>query len=151
IDPSYARFESGGSVTVDSTHVHGGKYAFHVNSDASASTGGLLYLPNVEHDVIFARAFIYLPAPKPLYNFSLFELTGTAVGTGQTTDVSIGGVTLPWGDPTGPCLSFLIVQPGHYDTESTKGAPIGEWACWEWELDTPAQKWRVWINGDLYQ
>ncbi len=155
------RMSGGGTVAVDQTRARGGKSSLHVKSLVRAYADGSVNLrspvfPTATNN-FFIRAFVYYAPPAPADNVYLISVSGQLPGTTTHAYVSMGTQGYPYNKPTAPNFKQLSTFIYHSDIKSADHKPytnptapevtFGRWACWEWQVDGPNNKWTVWVDG----
>jgi hypothetical protein len=138
----------GGSATVDSTHVYRGAFALH-SSMAATSSGARMAAQVLQSQAwpahVFMRLFAFLPSPIAPQGAGLLNYL-------DVTNSAAGLVLYAAGnDPTLQISTFGVPNAG--TVVSSTRAPLGEWACFEVEVDSGAHLVNAWMNdnalGDL--
>jgi hypothetical protein len=137
-------FTSGGAVTVDSTHVHGGTHALHAHVDSVTDAGeAYAYVQQIQPwpTHVFARVFVYQPSPFPNSPAGLFDLLqelSPYAGIEVLTDPPCGGLAMK---------TYGTGQDQAWS--SNTGLSEGDsWSCLELEVDTSAEQTsHLYLNG----
>ncbi len=132
----------GGATTVDPTRVYRG--AFALQSSMPAITGAAAVAAQVLQGQAwpthtFARVFAYLPSP--------LSPDGADVLNYVNGVTELGVVLYVRNDDPVVFLS-TFGGPNPRTAMSATSVPLGEWICFETEIDGVAQVVNVWMNGN---
>jgi hypothetical protein len=160
--------QSGGSVAVDTTHVHSGANAVKITADAATGyRSAMLVLQNTKFlptagDVIYGRMMFWLDsAPQGTVHWTFIDGQGLVPGQAYHAIYRYGGQIpiLNNGTFVGSQLMANYDTPDSYQTPAVgpssdcwlhsnmKPVPVAAWACAEWKFDGAASKMQFWLNG----
>jgi hypothetical protein len=131
----------GGLATVDATHVYRGAFALHSYMPATtpgADTAAAISQSQAWPAHVFARFFAYLPPPW-VVTVNLLTYVDPPGNAGLALFIPAEAPTAAvatWGVPNAP-----------YSISSSR-TPLGEWVCFEVEVDTVGHRLNVWMNGN---
>ena len=129
-----------GTAAVDGTHVHGGRYALHVQT-SPADAGSTRIAELREHATLvtapqtFVRAFVYAAAWPPAGMGHNAILSFRGPGGGLQIETYVGTPDINRYGGTG----FYKMASG--------SLPTGQWVCLEWEIDSGAS-WSTTLSVD---
>jgi hypothetical protein len=150
IDPAIwdTRVANQAEVKLQSTVVHGGKFAFQVHypKGVNGSYGFIVapHLPDAVRTHLFGRAYVYITAGMPGGHDPLLS-AGTAgwpksnfleVGASGGKNVMASYQQNSAKDPNGETISKM--NPPY---------PVAKWFCLEWEFNDHPDSINVWIDG----
>jgi hypothetical protein len=135
---------SGGTVTVDSTHVHRGTHALHAHLEpiTEAGTGAYAYVQQIQTwpNHVFARFFAYQPSPLPPSPGNLIELLQASS--------PYAGIQVVINPPSGSLAMDTWGTGQDQGWDSDSGATtMDEWMCFEVEVDSTAETSHLYLNG----
>ncbi len=160
--------QNGGSVAVDTTHVHSAPNAVKIT--AAAATGfrsAMLVLQNTQFlptpgNVIYGRMMFWLDsAPEDSVHWTFIDGQGLVPGQQYHAVYRYGG-QLPITEDGGFVGSQMMASydtPDSYDTPAVgpssdcwlhsdmKPVPVATWACAEWKFDGAASTMQFWLDG----
>ncbi len=160
--------QNGGSVAVDTTHVHSAPNAVKIT--AAAATGfrsAMLVLQNTQFlptagNVIYGRMMFWLDsAPQDTVHWTFIDGQGLVPGQQYHAVYRYGG-QLPITEDGGFVGSQMMASydtPDSYDTPAVgpgsdcwlhsdmKPVPVATWTCAEWKFDGTASTMQFWLDG----
>jgi hypothetical protein len=141
-------YVQGGQVTIDTAHAFRGQSALRAHVDA-LSAGGATAAAMMQHvqslpSHVFVRFFAYQPSPHPPSPANLLDVDQQGApyaGIGLLTDPPSGALAMNTFNTGG--------KSGPVETWASGGATtsLGQWTCFELELDTVAQTSHLYMNG----
>lgn len=161
---------SGGTVAVDTTHVHSGAHAVKMTG-AATTTGYRSAMINLQNtaflptagNVVYGRMMFWLDsAPSTSVHWTFIDGQGKVPGQNYHALYRYGG-QLPisnGADFLGSQLMANYDTPDSYATPAVgpssdcwlhsdmKVVPVATWACAEWKFDGAANAMQFWLNGE---
>ena len=158
---------SGGTVTIDGTHVHSGTHA--VKLSAASATGYRSAMINLQkttflptaNNVFYGRMMFWLDsAPQTSVHWTFIDAQGLVPNQAYHAIYRYGG-QMPLADGSTPSSQLMA----NYDTPDSYATPkvgpstdcwvqsdavpvpVGAWACAEWKFDGQGNKMQFWLNG----
>ncbi len=159
---------SGGTIAVDTTHVHSGKQA--VKIAAAAATGYRSALLNLQKTtflptaskIVYGRMLFWLDsAPTTSVHWTFIDAVGKVPGQAYRAYYRYGGQS-----PITNGAAFVGNElMANYDTPDSYAmpavgpstdcwlhadkvvVPVGKWTCAEWKFDGVANKMQFWMDG----
>ncbi len=143
-----AAIDTGSTLEVTMMRAARGQYGLHVRSAMAGSNSTSLKIGKIfpaMNNGFFARAFVYVAAPLPKYNFNIFWPTGRLASGGQSL-WGLGGSSVPFGDAGGIRYIRWVYHPGDIPDRSSTRADTDRWVCWEFQMIGATDEAHVWID-----
>jgi hypothetical protein len=137
-------YVSGGTATVDSTHVYQGTHALHAHVDPVTDAGASAYAYVQQIQTwpthVFARFFAYQPSPLPPSPVAILDMVqefSPYAGIELLTDPPSGGLAMK-------TYNTAADQAWMSDSGATT---TDVWTCFELEVDTVGETSHLYLNG----
>jgi hypothetical protein len=160
------RNEFNGTLLVDGTKPHQGKFALHamdLMGNVEGKDGGpkktmRFNLPTTFGPTLWGRAFVFTKGMRPMSHAGLFNARYPRPGAAMNTWTNI--TTLDWYEVATSAMNYVSIfhppePPGTPEWVQTSDTPLvlDAWACVEWLFDsanggaTEGAEPRVWVDG----